>query len=88
VLTFLVESYEPRRRVHEAAECEARAQAAARACGGRYVRSIFTSHDELCLYVFEAPTRAGLEEAAAAAGLVDVRVTEASEFPQERGNER
>jgi hypothetical protein len=86
--TFLVESYEPRGRAHEPAELEERARAAARACGGRYVRSILTPQDELCLYLFEAPTREGLEQAAASAGLMEVRITEASELPGERGGRR
>ena len=82
--TFLVESYEPRGRAQEVTQLEARARAAARACGGRYVHSILTPEDELCLYVFESPSRERLEEAARAAGFGSVRVTEASEFPRNR----
>jgi hypothetical protein len=82
--TFLVESYEPRVRAQEIRQLEARARAAARACGGHYIRSILTPEDELCLYVFESPSRERLEEAARATGFGSVRVTEASEFPRNR----
>ena len=79
--TFLVEAYEPRARGSALAALEARARAAARARGIGYVRSIFTPKDELCLHVFEAPSRERLEQSLTAAGFGYVRVTEAAELP-------
>jgi len=81
--TFLVETYEPRERASLAVLGE-HARAAARTDGVRYVRSIFTPQDELCLHIFESPSRERLEEAMAAAGLGYVRMTEAAEFPERR----
>jgi hypothetical protein len=80
VATFLVEVYEP--RTHAPAEREARAHAATAIGGVRHVRSIFTPEDELCLHVFESPSRERLEQALEAAGFGYVRVTEAAEFPE------
>ena len=80
--TFLVEAYEARVRTGALAALEARARAAARTGGIRYVRSIFTPEDELCLHVFESPSRERLEQSMAAAGFAYVRVTEAAEFPR------
>jgi hypothetical protein len=86
--TFLVESYEPRGRAQQLPELEARARVAARACGGRYIRSILTPDDELCLSMFEAPSREELEQAALAAGFSAVHVSVASELADDRGGER
>lgn len=80
--TFLVETYEPPARGSALAALEEGARAAARARGIRYVRSIFTPQDELCLHVFESPTCERLEQALAAAGFGYVRVTEAAELPR------
>ena len=80
--TFLVASYEPREPAQQLAELEVRARAAARACGGCYVRSIFTPQDELGFHVFESPSREELEWAVAAAGFAGVRVTDAAELPR------
>jgi len=82
VATFLVEVHEP--RTHAPSAREARAHAATGIDGVRYVRSIFTPEDELCLHVFESPSRERLEEALAAASFGYVRVTEAAEFPERR----
>lgn len=85
VVTFLVETYEPRGPAGVHSPLEARAARAAAGTGGvRYVRSILTPHDELCLHVFESPSRERLEEAMAAAGLDYIRMTEAAEFPERR----
>ena len=84
MVAFLVETYEPRERAGALAVLEARARAAAGAGGVRYVRSIFTPQDELCLHVFESPSREQLEEAMAAVGFGYVRMTEAAEFPERR----
>jgi hypothetical protein len=82
VPTFLVEAHEPRARGSALAALEERARAAARARGIRYVRSIFTPQDELCLHVFESPSRERLERSLAAASFGYVRVTEAAELPR------
>jgi len=78
----LVEVHEP--RTHAPSAREARAHAATGIDGVSYVRSIFTPEDELCLHVFESPSRERLEEALAAASFGYVRVTEAAEFPERR----
>ena len=52
MVTFLVETYEPRERSGALGVLEADAGAAAETGGVRYVRSIFTPEDELCLHVF------------------------------------
>jgi hypothetical protein len=84
VATFLVETYEPREQVGALAVLEARARAAAGTGGVSYVRSIFTPQDELCLHVFDSPSRERLEEAMAAARFGYVRMTEAAEVPERR----
>ena len=84
MVTFLVETYEPRERAGALSILEARARAAAGTGGVKYVRSIFTPQDELCLHVFESPSRERLEEAMAAAGFGYVRLAEAAELPERR----
>ena len=85
VRTFLVEAYEPRGRGAEALSAlEARARAAATELSRsgsrtRYVRTMFLPEDELCLHIFEAPSREAVLEAARIAGLADARITEAVE---------
>lgn len=79
--TFLVETHEPRAHGSALAALEARARAAARARGIRYVRSIVTPQDQLCLHVFESRSRESLEQSLAGAGFRYVRVTEAAELP-------
>jgi len=82
VATFLIEAYEPRAKAPSV--LEARARAVAGTGGVEYVRSIFTPQDELCLHVFESPSRERLEAALAAIGFAYVRVTEATELPERR----
>ena len=84
--TFLVEAYEPRGGAGALAALEGRARDAARARGIRYVRSIFTPQDELCLHVFESSSHERLEQVLAAAGFGYVRVTEAAELPRSHGD--
>ena len=83
VVTFLVETYEPPGTAGALSALEARARTAGTG-GVKYVRSILTPQDELCLHVFESPSRERLEEAMTAVGLGYVRVTEAAEFPERR----
>ena len=84
--TFLVEAYEPRGRGAEALsvlETRARAAAADLSRSGsrtRYVRTMFLPEDEICLHVFEAPSREAVLEAARTAGLTDARITEVVEL--------
>jgi hypothetical protein len=80
--TFLVETYEPRGRAGALSALEARARAAAQTDEVTYVHSIFTPEDELCLHVFESPSRERLQRAMAAARFGYVRMTEAAEFPE------
>ena len=82
--TFLVEAYEPGPPKGGLAALEARARAAAATGDVRYVRSIFTPQDELCLHVFESSSREHLERSLATAGFGYVRVTEAAELPSSR----
>ncbi len=84
VVTFLVETYEPPGPADALSALEARARAAVGTGDVEYVRSILTPQDELCLHVFESPSRERLEEAMAAAGLDYVRITEAAELPERR----
>jgi Protein of unknown function (DUF4242) len=89
VPTYVVEAYEPRGRGAEVLSgLEARARAAAielstSGSPARYVRAIFLPEDEICLHVFEAPSREVVREAARRAGLTEARITEAVErgFP-------
>jgi hypothetical protein len=84
VATFLVETHEPRGQAGALSSLESRARAAAQTGGVTYVHSIFTPEDELCLHVFESPSRERLEQAMTAARFGYVRMTEAAEFPERR----
>jgi len=82
VPSFLVETYLPRGELHERATRERGARAAAEelAEGGsdvRFDRSIHVPEDELCFFVFDAPTSRLAAMAAERAGLEPVRIVAA-----------
>jgi hypothetical protein len=82
VPSYLVETYLSRPRADERAALEKRAASAARALNapGRAVRfesSMAVPEDEVCFFVFEAPSGAVARLAAEAAGLGPLRVVEA-----------
>jgi hypothetical protein len=82
VTSFLVETYAPSAITLEEAETRARRAAVELANSGtpvRYVRSIFVPGDEMCLYLFEAPSAEAVREASERAGLVAERIVEAVE---------
>ena len=80
--SYLVETYLARGRTHERAEHERRARtAAAELTRGEtrvsFDRSIHVPGDEICFYVFEAPSARHAAYAAERAGLDPIRVVEA-----------
>ena len=80
--SYLVETYLTRSRAGERAARERRARAAAEklASGRTFVcfrRSIYIPEDEICFFVFEAPSGHVAALAAQSAGLEPVRVVEA-----------
>jgi hypothetical protein len=82
VPSYLVETYLARGRTHERAEHERRAcTAAAELTQGamrvRFDRSIHVPEDEICFYVFDAPSVGAAADVARRAGLDPIRVTEA-----------
>lgn len=80
--SFLVETYAPAAIAHADAEARARLAAAELARAGtpvRYIRSIFVPGDEMCLYLFEAPSAEAVREASEGAGIVPERIVEAVE---------
>jgi hypothetical protein len=82
VISFLVETYAPTAITLADAETRARHAAVELAKSGtpvRYVRSIFIPGDEMCLYLFEAPSAEAVREASELAGLAPERIVEAVE---------
>ena len=80
--SYLVETYLARDRARERAEHERRARtAAAELTRGEtrvsFDRSIHVPEDEICFYVFEAPSASQAAYAAERAGLDPIRVVEA-----------
>ncbi len=80
--SYLVETYLARGRAHERAEHERRARtAAADLTRGEtrvgFDRSILVPEDEICFYVFDAPSARDAAHAAHRAGLDPIRITEA-----------
>jgi hypothetical protein len=79
---FLVEVFTPRAAVCELASAERRAAAAATQLSGadvavRYVRATYIPDDEICFFVFDAPSGRDAALAAQRAGLDPIRVVEA-----------
>jgi hypothetical protein len=82
--SYLVEVFVPRSRAQDARATGRRAQAAAEELARegtaiRYVRTTFLPDDETCFHLFEATTRAAVEEASLRAALGRVRIVPAIE---------
>ena len=80
--SYLVETYLPRSGADERAARERRARSAAEELTRgetrvRFARSIHVPEDEICFYVFDAPSPRDAALAAHRAGLDPIRVTEA-----------
>ncbi|HEV3101583.1 MAG TPA: hypothetical protein VG426_04500 [Candidatus Dormibacteraeota bacterium] len=80
--SYLVETYLPRGRAGERAACSRRARSAAdeltrQGKRVRFERSIHVPEDEICFYVFEAPTSGDAALVAQRADLDPFRVVEA-----------
>ena len=87
--SYLVETYLARGRTHERAEHERRARtAAAELTRGEtrvsFDRSIHVPEDEICFYVFEAPSARQAAYVAERAGLDPIRVVEAISSEKEK----
>jgi len=88
VPSFLVETYLTRRRAGERDACDGRARAAAEeltreSMRVRFDRSIHVPEDEICFFVFDAPSGPVAALAARRAGLDPIRVVEAVSSGQE-----
>ena len=86
--SYLVETYLTRGEAGERLARERRARsAAAELTGGmsrvRFDRSIHILEDEICFYVFDAPSADDVEQAVKRAGLDPIRVVEAVSFGKE-----
>ncbi len=80
--SYLVETYLARGRAQERAARERRARSAAEELTQgttrvRFDRSIHVPEDEICFYVYDAPSARDAEDAAQRAGLDPIRVVEA-----------
>jgi hypothetical protein len=80
--SYLVETYLPRARVRERDACERRARSAAdeltrASTSVRFERSIHVPEDEICFYVFDAPSGRDAALAAQRAELDPIRIVEA-----------
>jgi hypothetical protein len=82
VPSYLVETYIARSQAGERAACERRARSAAeeltqQATSVRFERSIYVPEDEICFFVFAAPSGREAVLVAQRAGLDPLRVVEA-----------
>jgi hypothetical protein len=76
--SYLVETYLPRGRAQERAAGEQRARsAAAELARVQFERSIHVPEDEICFYVFDAPSGRDAALAAERAELDPIRIVEA-----------
>ena len=76
--SYLVETYLPRARVQERAAGEQRARSAADGLARvRFEHSIHVPEDEICFYVFDAPSGRDAALAAQRAELDPIRIVEA-----------
>jgi hypothetical protein len=88
VPSYLVETYLARSQAGERAARERRARAAAEELTRertpvRFDRSIHVPEDEICFFVFDAPSGREAALAAQRAGLEPIRVVEAASSPGE-----
>ena len=79
---FFVEVFTPRASAGKLATAERRAKLAARSLSRadgelRFVRATYIPEDEICFFVFEAPSRREAALVAQRAGLEPIRVVEA-----------
>jgi hypothetical protein len=82
VKQFLVEVFTPRPSAGEIATAERRARLAAGELSGadgavRFVRATYVPEDEICFFVFDAPSGLHAALVARQAGLDPIRVVEA-----------
>jgi hypothetical protein len=87
---FLVETYLERGAAAEPAARERRARSAAEQMtreGTRvwFERSIHVPEDEICFYIFDAPSVGDAADAARRAGLDPIRIVEAASSANETG---
>lgn len=80
--SYLVETYLARGRAEERTDCEGRARSAAEEQTGtstpvRFVGAIHIPEDEICFFVFDAPSSTDAALVAHRAGLEPIRVVEA-----------
>jgi len=88
VPSYLVETYLARGHAGERVARERRARSAAQELTEerthvRFERSIHVPEDEICFYVFDAPTAGDAAHAAERAGLDPIRVVEAVSSTEE-----
>ncbi len=86
--SYLVETYLARRDAGERAACERRARSAAKELARertdvRFDHSIYVPEDEICFFVFEAPTSREAVLLATRAGLDPIRVVAADSSGKE-----
>jgi hypothetical protein len=86
--SYLVETYLARGRASERLKQEQRARSAAaeltRPDGAvRFERSIHVPEDEICFFVFHAPSSVDIARVAERAGLDAFRIVEADSFKKE-----
>ena len=86
--SYLVETYLARGHAGERVARERRARSAAQELTEerthvRFERSIHVPEDEICFYVFDAPTAGDAAHAAERAGLDPIRVVEAVSSTEE-----
>jgi hypothetical protein len=82
--SYIVETYVPRARVHDAKAAGARVQAAADELSGegtsiRYVRTTHVPEDEMCFHVVETSSAIDVDELCRRAELGHVRIVVAVE---------
>ena len=86
--SYLVETYLARGHAEQRVASERRARSAAEELTQgttrvRFARSIHVPEDEICFYVFDAPTARDAAHAAERAGLDPIRVVEAVSSTEE-----
>jgi hypothetical protein len=75
--TYLARCSDAEREAHERLACSAAAEAARTGAGVSFDGSIHVPEDELCFFVFAAPTAEAATSVARQAGLEPLRVVEA-----------